>query len=367
MASAPLHSRLSVDASVTPLLRIVFLTTAVACGRTALPPDGNRSSWPSGMQAWERRTHLVVMNETRAEALIDFPVLVRLDPSRIDYAAVRPGGADLRFIDDDGALLDHEIEQWQAGGDSYVWLRLPALAAGVNHDVWLYYGNSTAGSIEDPAAVWRHGYIAVYHFADASSALPATSAINSGVTFAGEFLGTHASFNGSDGHLSVPAGFSGFAGGLAIEAWVRPNASTNYARVVDFGNGEAIDNIVFYRWGLSDELTYEVHDPGYQFREPGVLVVGAWQYLVVSHAPDGVATLYKDATPLGSAASVPLPSPVTRTMNFIGRSNWVTDDLFAGDMDELRISNVPRSSAWVDAQHASMIGQMVVFDGAEQL
>ena len=346
---------------MTRLLGIMLLTVAVACGRTALVQEREA---PSGLAAWERSVRLVIVNATRDETLIDFPVLIHLDGTRIDYAVVRPGGADLRFVDADGELASHEVEQWQVGGDSFVWLRVPRLEAATNHDVWMYYGNSAAESIADPPAVWRNGYIGVYHFADASSVLTATSATNSGVTFDGAFLGRHARFNGTDAFLTLPPGFSDFAGGLSIEAWVRPAATTLYARVTDFGNGEAIDNIVFYRTARTDELTYEVHDPGARLLEPGVIVDGVWQYLAVSHLTNQIAALYKNGRVVGSAANIPLPSPVTRTLNFIGRSNWVADELFQGDMDELRVSNVPRSSAWLEAQHASMTGQMVLFDDA---
>ncbi len=342
------------------MLRSALLLMVAACGRSSLPPEPSQPL-QTVMPGWERRAHFVVINEGRAERLVDFPVLVRLDGSRIDYAAARARGADLRFTLADGTLLAHEVEQWLTSGDSYVWLRV-TLDAQSNRDVWMYYGNPAAQSVDNPSAVWRQGYVAVYHFANTSSALSATSATNNGVTFGGTHIGAYATFDGTNAYLSLPSGFSAFAGGLTIEAWVRPTTPRNFARVIDLGNGEATDNIVLYRWVLTEELVYEVHDPGFQFRQAGVLVNGAWQYLAVTHQPDGVATISRDAIAAGSRTGVPLPSAVTRTSNFIGRSNWAVDDLYQGDMDELRISNVPRSSAWLDAQYASMTGEMVVFD-----
>lgn len=366
MESVPRASRFGTRVSMGMPLCAALLVFAMGCGRTGYPEDGVPATWRPSMQAWERRTHLVVDNGQRAETLTDFPLLIHLDGSRIDYSAVSPGGRDLRFVDEDGSVLSYEVEQWQAGGDSYIWLRMPRLPERANRDVWLYHGNRAAPSVEDAAAVWRNGYLAVYHFAGSTSAVAFTSAANNGVTFGGTLLGPHATFNGTDAYMSVPAGWSDFGGGVSIEAWVRPARPTVYARVIDFGNGEAIDNLVFYREGTTDVLTYEVHDPGARVLEPGVITDGVWQHLAVSHDASGVVGLYKDGALLTTATNIPLPSAVTRTLNFIGRSNWVTDELFAGDMDELRISNVPRSAEWMDAQHASMTEQMVVFDEIQQ-
>src|SRR4029453_12282439 len=75
------------------------------------------------------------------EALTDFPILVRLDPSRIDYSAVQPNGADLRFIDADGVtVLNYEIATWNPNGVSTVWVKVPRVEANSTTDyVWLYY------------------------------------------------------------------------------------------------------------------------------------------------------------------------------------------------------------------------------------
>ena len=109
---------------------------------------------------WLRRRQLTLDNASSAQALVDFPVLVRLDPSRIDYAAMAPDGSDLRFVDaDHSTLLDHEIEAWNPGGESIVWVRVPQIdAASANDFVWMYYGSPAAADLQNPAGVWQNGY-----------------------------------------------------------------------------------------------------------------------------------------------------------------------------------------------------------------
>src|SRR5262249_15113409 len=90
---------------------------------TDLPP----SDWFD--ESWTRRRKISFDNTTNAEDLVDFPVLVELDSSRIDYAQTLPGGRDLRFADRAGHLLSYEIEAWNPTGVSTVWVRVPLIHA----------------------------------------------------------------------------------------------------------------------------------------------------------------------------------------------------------------------------------------------
>ena len=59
---------------------------------------------------------------------------------------MEPNGADLRFVDaDDSTLLDHEIESWNPGGTSYVWVRVPTIDGSSSSDfIYLYYDKTGA-------------------------------------------------------------------------------------------------------------------------------------------------------------------------------------------------------------------------------
>src|SRR5262245_671420 len=110
--------------------------------------------------AERRRIPITVVTEVAA-SLTDVPVLVRLDPSRIDYALTKTGGADLRFTDASGTELAHQITRWDPTGTSIVWVKLPGLAAGA-----VFY--LEIGGVEhtvDPVPVWS-AYTAVFHFDD---------------------------------------------------------------------------------------------------------------------------------------------------------------------------------------------------------
>ena len=100
-----------------------------------------------------------------ASALEDFPVLIRVSPSisGFSYADCAANGADLRFTDVAGELLQHEIESWNTSGESVVWVKVPRLS-GTSTAVYMYYGASASATLPTVTArnVWTK-YVTVIH------------------------------------------------------------------------------------------------------------------------------------------------------------------------------------------------------------
>ncbi|MCB0127370.1 MAG: DUF2341 domain-containing protein, partial [Caldilineaceae bacterium] len=99
------------------------------------------------------------------EDLDNFPVLFALDATRIDYAQTQGAGQDLLFVDaDNQTVLPHEIELWDSGNTSYVWVKVPRIDALSTTDfVWMYYGNAGAADSQQPPSVWSEDYAGVWH------------------------------------------------------------------------------------------------------------------------------------------------------------------------------------------------------------
>ena len=136
----------------------------VACLAVCLLPVGTAHAqwWDSN---WLERRKLTINNSDQTEALIDFPLLVKLNGTRIDYTKTLNAGEDIRFIDDDGVTeLKYEIEKWDESGTSYVWVKVPQIdgASSTDH-IWIYYDYFVASDNQDPANVWTSGYAGVWH------------------------------------------------------------------------------------------------------------------------------------------------------------------------------------------------------------
>ena len=104
--------------------------------------------------------------------LTDFPLLVRVSPTRIKgfaYADCRPDGADIRFfLLGSSQALFHEIDTWNPSGESLFWVRVPSFTSSTV--LVMKYGNVALSTPPDATNVWASAggsyYGAVWHFND---------------------------------------------------------------------------------------------------------------------------------------------------------------------------------------------------------
>src|SRR3989344_2403387 len=154
--------------------------------------------------SWLARRKITLNNSASAENLTDFPVLVQLSASNIDYAKTQNAGEDIRFVDADGTTaLSYEIEKWDEPGTSLVWVKVPQIDSGSTTDyIYMYFDNDAANDNQAATSVWDSSFKAVYHLPDGTtlSALDSTSGNHDGTITAatattGKVDGA-ASFNG---------------------------------------------------------------------------------------------------------------------------------------------------------------------------
>lgn len=146
-------------------------------------------------------------------------------------------------------------------------------------------------------------------------------------------------FDGVDDYVDVPDGFASFPSGLTFSLWAKPTAVTNWARFIDFGNGENDNNILWARDGVTNNMTFEVYNAGIsggKVTASNAITLNQWHHYVVTMTAAGSVKLYVDGVLLQTGTTT-APSSITRTSNFLGRSNWVADSYYQGQMDDVRI------------------------------
>lgn len=174
---------------------------------------------------WPKRIKLTFANGAQNEDLLDFPVLIVLNPLKINYSDFNIDGSDIRFVDtmDSTTPVSYEIESWISGGTSYIWVRIPKIDGASNSDfIWLYFGNPGASSGENPPAVWNDRYVGVWHLNAAST--DSSQFGNHGIGNAvGNVTGPIAdasSFNGVSSFIEIADSASlDISGSLTLEAW----------------------------------------------------------------------------------------------------------------------------------------------------
>ena len=329
--------------------------------------DGGVADWWDSQ--WTERERLSFDNIDQSEDLINFPVLVRLDSSRIDYSQTSAQGEDLRFVDADGTLLAYEIESWNPGGTSIVWVRVPRIDANSDSDyIWLYYGNPAAAEGQDPAAVWDATFAGVWHFN--GDLLDSTTNLNDGTDFgstaaSGQFAGAR-SFDGIDSYIDVDTDPSlEITGQLTLEAWIKivdpdqagaPRVLSKKFNWNDFGYN------LEYKPG-DNNLTSVGSGPDWA-RADGIDLDTNWHY--VAAAIDGATgAMFVDGIDLTTDSSISPLAANDQPLNIGRRGNG--GDYFRGSIDEVRISNVARSADWMAAQYLSMTDTFITFAGSQDL
>ena len=334
--------------------------------------------------------------------LTDFPVLVRISESRIAfplYAKCKvPDGGDLRFSDASGTLLSSEVECWNPGGESLVWVKVPSLNA--DTVITGHFGCSSPDAVT-PSDVWSNGFLGVWHLgAEGSSDQPDSVAGGNSfllnTTYAdGVRAGTNgvaglaAAFNqrsDNKGAYSISDGsgkYSGFEK-FTVEYWTYYDdhdvgGLSKNARVLNKNNAwsayEASSN---GKMGLSFKAQNQSGD---KYVIPANNQTKTqkteWNYTVSvfdgRESPDA-DTLYNRAAYLNgqsltTTATTGLIASMASSNNslFLGNVSDSGTEPYHGIIDEVRLSTVTRSADWVKATYDSIAtnDQFAVSEGPQ--
>jgi len=162
-------------------------------------------------------------------------------------------------------------------------------------------------------------------------------------------LGTNSIlFNGSaSNHLNLTEiSAMPFNTGMSFSVWAYPTASSNWARFMDFGAGQASNNILFTRQGTSGNIWLETLNgsTGLSVSVASVIENNVWQHFAFTIASNGVARIYKNGVQIGTG-TINVPNVVSRANMYIGRSNWSADSFYNGYMDDIRLYTTELSAA----------------------
>lgn len=174
-----------------------------------------------------------------------------------------------------------------------------------------------------------------------SSGNSANGTLVNGATWTTGQSGNGVNLDGSNDHVSLPAGLANFTGGLTITLWVRVDTVGDYARFVDLGVGQSNQNIWFGRVGTTNNLGFKVYNGtagGTQVTATGAIATGSWQHFAVTQTSTGAVVIYKNGAQIATGSTT-VPVNVTRASNYLGRSNWSANAYLDGVLDDVRIYN----------------------------
>ncbi|HSD89790.1 MAG TPA: DUF2341 domain-containing protein [Kofleriaceae bacterium] len=339
----------------------------LACLAGACGCNGVFGLEPTELVSINPRT-ILFDNRASKSDLVDFPVPIRIDPTRVVYQDIVDPRTDLRFHDPrTDADLPFEIERWVPDGESIVWVKVPRITAGSSTDsIAMHYGAEAHGT-EAPGDVWTefglvvHGKAGTYQSAAGPIVGTAT-----GVMATDGPIGSAMKFGGTGEHRIAFSNSRPLIGGatqFTMELWL-------YA---DYENATAMGG---------EPRIIEQYNPlmgGRLFKWNGVEPVAAFQV-------DINLTTATNYTP----TLVPFRKWTQLTFTFDGQLLWIyrngaladigldgtgpmlaaaTEDLDLGDvsralegmLDEVRLCRFYRTDDWVQAQYLAMTGGFISF------
>jgi hypothetical protein len=123
-----------------------------------------------------------------------------------------------------------------------------------------------------------------------------------------------------------------------ISLWFNSINSQDYSRIFDFGNGSPDDNLILFIFGNKlYAVLYKnsTMSPFYKITDNNIND-SKWHNIVWSIDNNGFWNFYFDGKQVYSVSGG-IPNNVTRTKNYIGKSNWNNDPSFNGSISEFRI------------------------------
>ena len=339
--------------------------------------------------SWKYRKKITVSHGQVASDQAHFPLLVSVIDTDISSKAQATGN-DILFTSSDGTtLLPYEIENYTASISSLVaWVEVPALSSSTDTVLYVYYGNSSATSGQNAAALWGDaGYQAVWHLDENGTGLAgeyrdSTGNPNGGQGGAGSSaqvpvmatgqIANGNNFDGSNDHIDVGSDATItnlFASGGTYSAWIYPRGlgGNNEGRIGDKASanncgtgctGWALflqaNNVLRFRQGFT-------LSGGNWSTGTNSISLNAWQYVAVTYNTADLVdppVLYINGYPRAvTTNSTPVAGSVAgsdagKKMR-IGAYQGGTGRGFNGLIDEVRVSKSPRSPDWIAAEYAN--------------
>lgn len=339
---------------------------------------------PDCTTSWQSRKKITFTNATALEELTDFPVLISLTSSNIDYSKTQNSGQDIRFTDSDGTALNYEIEKWDEAATSLVWVRVPKIEPNNTDYIWMYYNNSgasTGSNATNTNAVWDNAnFEGVWHLKeDPTGSAPqfSDSTVNvfhgtsTGSQIAGDQqaakIGGGLNFDGTNDYVDIgdKAGLF-FSGSFTAEAWAKLDTLNSNRIILNDAISTGATNTFTLQVSSANQASCWWENPNATFPKANsttVIATATWYHLACVW--DGTTRyLYVNGVLEGTNSTAQ-----ARTDNsgntVIGRAGSANAQYWDGLIDEARISGTSRTASWLKAEVDNVNGSFTTIGSEE--
>ncbi len=306
---------------------------------------------------WHYLQALTVSGSLAEAPLTNFPLFVQItNAANAVFAHALPDGSDIHFtLAGSEARLDHELEYYAAGASPRLdaWVRVPFLAAGADTELRMVYGNPAAAAQENAGGVWDAHFKMVQHLDETGSGVRYDSTLNNADTTA-HSLGGDEVFLGPLGRallldgttsdiLTVDNNVLDIPGSITIEGWMQPNILATGSALGQYYGG----NMLARHGEARHWYQFSVNGNSLSYVKAGA-DPNPWAHMAITY--DGS---HRRCFSNGSVAYSNSISGVRSYYTYRWQIGGSGDDghPFLGHLDEMRISDIARSDAWMKASY----------------
>jgi len=298
-------------------------------------------------KAWTQRQAITIDGPAAglSEPTGPSTLLVRLHDGNFQFANAAENGADLRFVAADGkTALPHQIEKWDSLlNEAFVWVQIPDVKPEAKSSIYVYYGGGDAAVTAPGKTKTYDGESSlVYHFSEATptdSTANANNATVAGTLSEGSLIGRGLRLP-APAPISIPESPSlAWTQGqdLTADLWIKPASLQANAVIL------ARDSFKL----LLDQGVPVIEVNGQRSNAGAPVAAGAWSHLAIVSKGSALQLLL-NGKPFSQLAAV---LPASNAPIAIGHANG--NEAFIGEIDELRISKVARSTSYLQLSATS--------------
>ncbi|MEX2596453.1 MAG: DUF2341 domain-containing protein [Salibacteraceae bacterium] len=320
---------------------------------------------------------VITIDETEVEGSsthTNFPVLISLTDN--DLRTVANGGNvenangwDIVFTDNNLVPLDQDIESFDpTTGELVVWVKVPALPATVDYEIFMLYGNPNAFANPSTPCVWED-FRGVWHLHD--DLLDYTSndydGANEGSTDnTNSQIADGQSFDGTD-YIGV-ANFPNLNTNFTISGWIRTTDNTEQGQRVfcddqnnsggyalSLGDG-GIDQLRFFARSMNtvilDGPVNAISNNTWYYVSGVADITNQDRFIYINGVQNAV-----DLTDTGTWGADPGTAAIGGEA--VGGE---TGNRFEGDLDEIRVARLARSADWLETEYNNQVNPANFYD-----
>jgi len=306
----------------------------------------------------------------------DFPLFLNITDFHLAVNS-HDQGDDIVFTDLNHNILDFEIISYdKTSGVLSAWVSMPVLNENYTQ-LYMYYGNALSVNQENIEGLWRKNYFLVYHLnSDDNFVVDSTGKNDNGtvdgvlhsidgvIENAFDFFVRISRYDYMEGNIdagngSELSGFQNFTASFYVKF------KDTHRRQTILNKYDIEDDERGWFVGYNDHpdfgpnLEFFASDDGGSYvdwRAPFLPTLGNWNFVAVAWASGEIPKFYVNGILMETLGDSIIFEIYNNTVPLIiGDNKYVDDRYLNGFLDEIRLTNMTRSSDWIYTEYMNMV------------